>query len=82
MYRLGQLADADKQPLTAAQWYLQAATEVPQTDAMAIQARLDAAASLEQADLREDAARQYQWVLKNGSDAAQQATASNALTAR
>ncbi|ARU30654.1 hypothetical protein CAP31_02485 [Sulfuriferula sp. AH1] len=82
LYRLGQLAAADKQPAAAAQWYLQAATEMPQADAMTVQSRLDAAASLEQAGLHEDAGMQYQWVLKNSTDAAQQAAASYALSLR
>ncbi|MDR3392107.1 MAG: hypothetical protein P4L77_10295 [Sulfuriferula sp.] len=82
LHRLGRLADAAKQPLQAAQWYLQAAMQLPQADDFAAQSRLDAAASLDNAGLHEDAAMQYRLVLKTSTDAAQQAAASYALGAR
>lgn len=81
-YRLGQMADAQHKPLAAAQWYLQAATQLPLIDGFAAQARLDAAASLDQAGLHEDAKTQYALVLKTSPDIAQQAAAQYALSTR
>lgn len=81
-YRLGQMADAQHKPLAAAQWYLQAGTQIPQLDGFAAQARLDAAASLDQAGLHEDAKTQYELVLKTGPDIAQKAAAQYALSTR
>lgn len=82
LHRLGQLADAEQQWAQAALWYLQAATQLPQADGFAWQARLDAAASLDKAGLHDDAGQQYELVLKTSTDAAQQAAASYALGAR
>ena len=82
LQRLGQLADAAKQPVQAAQWYLQAATQLPQADDFSGQSRLDAAASLDKAGLHDDAKQQYALVVKTSPDAAQQAAASYALSTR
>lgn len=81
LQRLAQIVDA-AQPIQAAQWYLQAAMQLPQPDYFAWQSRLDAAASLDQAGLHEDAKLQYQLVSKASTDAAQQAAANYALSIR
>ena len=82
LYRLGQIAAAQQQPLQAAQLFIQAATETPLADTFVWQARLEAAASLARAGLAEDAKLQYQRVANKSTDAAQQAMANYALGMR
>lgn len=72
-YFLGHIAESAGEPLQAANYYLQAALagDPRATDALALQARLQAGIMLARAGLREDARAQLEWVIKNGRDAAQ-----------
>jgi predicted negative regulator of RcsB-dependent stress response len=73
LYALGGIAESAAQFARAADYYLRSAlaqgTRAP--DAMALQARLAAAANLARAGFREDARAQFQWVIGNSKDAAQ-----------
>jgi hypothetical protein len=79
LFRLGQLAEHGKDGRAAADYYLQAAVLEDQMDALASQARYRAARELARADLREDAKRQYQLLLKGSREANIQAAARRAL---
>src|SRR5690349_19662016 len=73
LYALGEIAESAGQPARAADYFLRAAlADGPQSaDALALRARLAAAANLGRAGFREDARAQYEWLVKNAKDAAQ-----------
>lgn len=67
---LGKAAETRSDYKLAADYFLQAATllDAPGPDPVAQSARVQAAANLVKAGLREDARAQYQWLLKNTKD--------------
>jgi len=73
LYRAGQAAEQANRPQLAADYYLRSAllADGRTPDALAVQARLAAGLALVQAGFREDARAQFQWLLKNTTDAAQ-----------
>lgn len=69
-FSLGRLAEHANEPWRAAELYLEAAL-MGATDALAVNARLDAAIALLRAGMRADARAQLEWLRKNAKDPAQ-----------
>jgi predicted negative regulator of RcsB-dependent stress response len=82
LFALGEIAESTAQSARSADFYLRAALadETRLADALAVQARLAAAANLERAGFRDDARAQLQWVIANSRDARQTETARRRLS--
>ena len=82
LYALGGTAESASQFARAADYFLRSALalDAKAPDALALQARLAAAANLARAGYRDDARAQLLWVLKNAKDPAQIDTARRELS--